>query len=49
MSAIDPTPARLPVPPPGPSPDPGLAGTFYDARRGVYYTKPMMRGWLHLL
>jgi hemolysin III len=22
---------------------------FYDARRGVYYTKPVMRGWLHLL
>jgi hemolysin III len=22
---------------------------FYDARRGVYYTKPALRGWLHLL
>jgi hemolysin III len=22
---------------------------FYDARRGVYYTKPVLRGWLHLL
>jgi len=22
---------------------------FYDARRDVYYAKPMMRGWLHLL
>jgi hemolysin III len=21
----------------------------YDARRGVYYTKPILRGWLHLL
>ena len=21
----------------------------YDARRGVYYTKPVLRGWLHLL
>jgi hemolysin III len=25
------------------------ARTFYDARRGIYYTKPRMRGWLHLL
>jgi hemolysin III len=25
------------------------AGAFYDARRGVYYTKPLLRGWLHLL
>jgi hemolysin III len=24
-------------------------GAFYDARRGVYYTKPVLRGWLHLL
>jgi hemolysin III len=22
---------------------------LYDARRGVYYTKPALRGWLHLL
>jgi hemolysin III len=22
---------------------------FYDARRGVHYTKPVFRGWLHLL
>jgi hemolysin III len=29
---------------------PGLpAGAKYDARRGVYYTKPLLRGWLHLL
>ena len=21
---------------------------FYDARRGVYYAKPVLRGWLHL-
>jgi hemolysin III len=21
----------------------------YDSRRGVHYTKPLMRGWLHLL
>ena len=25
------------------------AGALYDARRGVYYTKPLLRGWLHLL
>jgi len=25
------------------------AGALYDARRGVYYTKPVLRGWLHLL
>ena len=25
------------------------AGAYYDARRGVYYTKPILRGWLHLL
>jgi hemolysin III len=30
---------------------PGAPGTgaLYDARRGVYYTKPALRGWLHLL
>jgi hemolysin III len=28
---------------------PGPAGANYDARRGVYYTKPLLRGWLHLL
>ena len=22
---------------------------LYDARRGVYYAKPVLRGWLHLL
>lgn len=27
---------------------PGM-GALYDARRGVYYTKPALRGWLHLL
>jgi hemolysin III len=26
-----------------------VAGAFYDARRGVHYTKPLFRGWLHLL
>ena len=25
------------------------AGAFYDARRGVYYTNPVLRGWLHVL
>ena len=34
------------APPPGASP---AAGWFYDARRGIHYTKPVMRGWLHLL
>jgi hemolysin III len=24
-------------------------GLLYDARRGVYYAKPILRGWLHLL
>jgi len=24
-------------------------GLLYDARRGVYYTRPVLRGWLHLL
>jgi hemolysin III len=28
---------------PGPAP----AGVFFDARRGVYYARPMLRGWLH--
>jgi len=22
---------------------------FFDARRGLYYPKPALRGWLHLL
>jgi hemolysin III len=25
------------------------ADALYDARRGVYYTKPALRGWLHLI
>jgi hemolysin III len=25
------------------------AGLLYDARRNVYYTKPVLRGWLHLI
>ena len=32
-----------------PTPASPAAGRFYDARRGIYYTKPVMRGWLHLL
>jgi hemolysin III len=32
----------------GPVAAPEIAA-FYDARRGVYYTKPVLRGWLHLL
>lgn len=27
---------------------PAGAGLLYDAR-GVYYTRPVLRGWLHLL
>jgi hemolysin III len=29
--------------------DPTEAAPLYDARRGVYYAKPLLRGWLHLL
>jgi len=25
------------------------AGAYYDARRGAHYTKPVLRGWLHVL
>jgi hemolysin III len=28
---------------------PPVADALYDARRGVYYTKPVLRGWLHLI
>jgi hemolysin III len=28
---------------------PATAGLLYDARRGVHYTRPALRGWLHLL
>jgi len=35
---------------PGPAaPGPLRAGQLYDARRGVYYAKPVLRGWLHLV
>jgi hemolysin III len=40
VTAMDPTP-EAPSPPP--------AGALYDSRRGVYYVKPVLRGWLHLL
>ncbi len=29
--------------------EPPAAEAFYDARRDIYYTKPALRGWLHLL
>jgi hemolysin III len=29
--------------------EPPAAQAFYDARRDVFYTKPALRGWLHLL
>jgi hemolysin III len=32
-----------------PAAPPSAADAFYDARRDVYYTKPALRGWLHLL
>jgi hemolysin III len=31
------------------SPGTRAAHALFDARRGVYYTKPILRGWLHLL
>jgi hemolysin III len=31
------------------TPGPRTADALYDARRGVYYTKPALRGWLHLI
>jgi hemolysin III len=31
------------------APRPPAADALYDARRGVYYTKPVLRGWLHLI
>jgi hemolysin III len=38
--AMDPMPA---------APSQPSAGALYDSRRGVYYVKPVLRGWLHLL
>jgi len=40
MTAMDPTPVTL---------HPPVPGALYDARRGIYYSKPALRGWLHLL
>jgi hemolysin III len=40
---------RLTVTATSPTPPSPAAGQFYDSRRGIYYTKPVMRGWLHLL
>ena len=31
------------------APRPPVADALYDARCGVYYTKPVLRGWLHLI
>jgi hypothetical protein len=28
---------------------PAATGLLHDARRGVYGTRPALRGWLHLL
>jgi hemolysin III len=39
---MDPMPAA-------PSPPSPTAGALYDSRRGVWYVKPALRGWLHLL
>jgi hemolysin III len=41
VTTVDPTPAA-PAPPPA-------ADALYDARRGVWYVKPALRGWLHLV
>jgi hemolysin III len=43
VTATDPGPAAAPSPPPS------AAGALYDTRRGVWYVKPALRGWLHLL
>jgi hemolysin III len=40
--AMDPVPTA-------PSPPPAAGDALYDARRGVYYVKPVLRGWLHLV
>jgi hemolysin III len=31
------------------APRPPTVDALYDTRRGVYYTKPVLRGWLHLI
>jgi len=30
-------------------PSPPSAAVFFDARRGVYYARPVLRGWLHVV
>jgi hemolysin III len=40
VTAMDPLPA---------APPPPSAAAPYDSRRGVYYAKPVLRGWLHLV
>ena len=30
-------------------PSPASAAVFFDARRGIYYARPMLRGWLHVV
>jgi hemolysin III len=40
QTAMDSTPA---------APRSPVADALYDARRGVYYTEPVLRGWLHLI
>ena len=41
MTVRDSTPTAPPPPQP--------VEEFYDARRDVFYTKPVLRGWMHLL
>ena len=43
IGPADPMPARLA------GPGPPAVDALYDARRGVYYEKPVLRGWLHLV
>ena len=40
MTGTGPAPAQ---------PGPPRAGVFFDARRGVYYARPVLRGWLHVV
>jgi len=30
-------------------PSPPSAAVFFDARRGIYYARPVLRGWLHVV
>ena len=40
MTAMDPAPA---------APSPQSAAALYDAQRNIFYCKPVLRGWLHLM